>query len=207
MGHSQVGEIHHVCLAPVACTIVDSNQKNGNMKKLLVVIVFILLVGILYLSMNGVFRAVEIREDVMPGYRIMGIEHRGRYEKIGGAFERIRQLSDSSGVPLKMIGIYYDNPEKVQDDSLRSVAGLIVSTEDSARLAAKGGLVAITIPSGPAAVVDFNTEGKVSMIIGAMKAYPALTKYMETSSKAESIQFVYEVYGEKSTRYVMQYAP
>lgn len=176
------------------------------MRRFLIVVVFILLVALLYLAMNGVFTSVEVKEDKMPGFRIVGLEHRGPYEKIGDSFNQIHQLADSCGVPIKMIGIYFDNPEKVPSDSLRSIAGIIVSENDSLKLSRLGGIVHFSIPPGPAAVADFNTEGKIAMIIGAMKAYPALTNYMEASGKADSIQFVYEVYSEKSTRYVMQYA-
>ena len=176
------------------------------MKKFLIVVVFILLVAVLYLAMNGAFSSIVVKEDSMPGYRIVGIEHRGPYEKIGDSFNRIHELADSYGVPVKMIGVYFDNPEKVPSDSLRSIAGIIVSENDSVKLSREGSIVNFSIPPGTAAVTDFTTEGKIAMIIGAMKSYPALTKYMEASGKADSIQFVYEVYSEKSTRYVMQYA-
>ncbi|MFM7233524.1 MAG: GyrI-like domain-containing protein [Flavobacteriales bacterium] len=177
------------------------------MKKFLVVALFLVLVTVLYLAMNGLFSSAEVNEVDMPGYRIAGIEHRGPYEEIGAAFERIHQLADSCGIPAKLIGVYFDDPSTMESDSLRSIAGVIVSEQDSAKLSAVSGVVTMSIPAGPAAAVDFKTEGKLAMIIGAMKSYPTLTKHMVSSGKAEKIQYVYEVYNESSTRYVMQYKP
>ena len=44
------------------------------------------------------------------------------------------------------------------------------------------------------------------MIIGAMKSYPELTEYVTAKGVAEDVVFVYEVYEEGKTEYVMQLA-
>ena len=105
-----------------------------------------------------------------------------------------------------MIGVYFDNPNEVVEDSLRSLAGIIVSEEDSAKLSVLSNLTFLTIPAGNAAVSNFETDGMVSMIIGAMKSYPTLTEYVAEKGLAEQVNFVYEVYGEGKTEYVMQMA-
>lgn len=177
------------------------------MKKWLIAILFFLFVGLVYLSINGLFRDMEVRQAQMPGYRVVGIQHKGSYQKIGKSFERMKTLADSVGIPVSMIGIYLDDPEMVHADSLRSVAGMVVSQQDSIKLSRVEGLIAMTIPAGPAAVVDFRTESNVAMIIGALKAYPVLSDYIKSANKADDVEFVYEVYEDKSTRYVMQYKP
>ena len=175
------------------------------MKKVVIVIGLLVFVVLIYLSGEGLFKTVNITEKQMPGYRVVGVQHRGPYENIGDAFERVHALADQHSVPVEMIGVYFDNPEKVAKDSLRSMAGLIVSVEDSAKLADIPELVPLVIPAGNAAVSSFPTDGMVSMIIGAMKSYPKLTQYAASMNRGEDVNFVYEVYGEGQTQYVMQF--
>ncbi len=178
--------------------------KNCPMKKVLITILVLVLVAFVYLLTQGLMQGVHVEQRMMPGYRVMGIEHRGPYEKIGDAFERLHKIADENGVNVQMIGVYFDNPNEVPKDSLRSLAGLIVSEADSVRLSAVLGLKMLSIPPGNAAASTFETGGMVSMIIGAMKSYPKLTEYVEAKGIAEQVNFVYEVYGEGKTEYVMQ---
>jgi DNA gyrase inhibitor GyrI len=176
------------------------------MKKALIIIVLLLFALFTYLSSQGLLTDVEVHEQSMPGYSIMGFEHIGPYEKIGDAYQRISTVAGERGVAVNMIGVYFDDPNTVAKDSLRALAGLFVNSADSLKLSAVSGMTAMTIPAGNAAVCDFETNSTVSMIIGAMKCYPKLTEYAVQSQKAETIRYVYEVYGEGSTRYVMQFA-
>ncbi|MFN5621170.1 MAG: GyrI-like domain-containing protein [Flavobacteriales bacterium] len=174
-------------------------------KKILIVLSAVLLILMVYLYTQGLFASIEVVEQPMSGYRVMGIEHRGPYEKIGDAFNRIHTIADDHHVPVRMIGVYFDNPNEVAEDSLRSLAGVIVSVEDSLRLAAIPELTSLIIPAGNAAVSNFETDDMVSMIIGAMKSYPKLTEYVAAKNKGQEVNFVYEVYGEGQTQYVMQF--
>lgn len=176
------------------------------MKKVLIALLLIVFVAFVYLLTQGLMQHVHVEQRMMPGYRIVGIEHRGPYEKIGDAFERVHKVADENGVAVQMIGVYFDNPNEVSQDSLRSLAGLIVSEADSIKLSAVPGLKMLSIPPGNAAASTFETGGMVSMIIGAMKSYPELTEYVTSKGVAEDVVFVYEVYGEGKTDYVMQLA-
>lgn len=175
------------------------------MKKFLIVLALIVFAVITYLASEGLFRDAEISERLMPGYRVMGLTHTGPYEKIGDAYKRVGEVAAEQGIAAHMIGVYYDNPDEVPKDSLRALAGLIVSSGDSLKLAALPEFSALAIPKGNAVVATFETDGMVSMIIGAMKCYPALTTYVGNSDKAAQISYVYEVYEEGYTNYVMQF--
>jgi DNA gyrase inhibitor GyrI len=175
------------------------------MKKVLVIIVLLVFAAVTYLANEGLFSSVHVAEGDMPGFRVMGIEHRGPYEKIGPAFERISAIAKEKGIEPHMIGVYFDNPNMVAEDSLKSLAGMIVSVEDSLALASLPELKPLIIPAGHAAISSFETDGMVSMIIGAMKSYPKLTEYVAEKGKGEDVNFVYEVYGEGQTQYVMQF--
>jgi hypothetical protein len=74
------------------------------------------------------------------------------------------------------------------------------------KLSAVPGLKTLSIPPGNAAASTFETGGMVSMIIGAMKSYPELTEYVTAKGVSENVVFVYEVYEEGKTEYVMQLA-
>jgi DNA gyrase inhibitor GyrI len=175
------------------------------MKKVLVIIVLLAFAAVTYLANEGLFSKVLVTEGEMPGFRVMGIEHRGPYEKIGPAFERVSAIAKEKGFEPRMIGVYFDNPNMVAEDSLKSLAGMIVSVEDSLVLASLPELKPLIIPAGHAAISSFETDGMASMIIGAMKSYPKLTEYVAEKNRGEDVNFVYEVYGEGQTQYVMQF--
>jgi effector-binding domain-containing protein len=176
------------------------------MKKILYILLFAAVAILFYLVYAGLFKSVEVKIQNMPGYRVMGIQHVGAYEKIGDAFNRIHAIADEKGVAVTMIGVYFDNPKNTPETELNSLAGLVVSVEDSLKLVGIEGMTALNIPPGTAAVSTFETSGMVSMIIGAIKSYPALTQFVEAQNIAERVNFVYEVYGDGSTEYVMQLA-
>jgi len=175
------------------------------MKKVLAIIVLLVFAAVTYLANEGLFSKVLVTEGEMTGFRVMGIEHRGPYEKIGPAFERISAIAKEKGIEPRMIGVYFDNPDVVAEDSLKSLAGMIVSAEDSLVLASLPELKSLIIPAGHAAISSFETDGMASMIIGAMKSYPKLTEYVAEKNRGEDVNFVYEVYGEGQTQYVMQF--
>jgi len=139
------------------------------MKKILIALLALVLIAFVYLLTQGLMQHVHVEQRTMPGYRIVGVEHVGPYEKIGDAFERAHKIADENGVNVHMIGVYFDNPNEVSQDSLRSLAGLIVSEADSIKMSTLPGLKMLSIPPGNAAVSTFETGGMVSMIIGAMK--------------------------------------
>jgi DNA gyrase inhibitor GyrI len=175
------------------------------MKKVLVIIVLLAFAAVTYLANEGLFSKVLVTEGEMPGFRVMGIEHRGPYEKIGPAFERMSAIAKEKGLEPRMIGVYFDNPDMVAEDSLKSLAGMIVSVEDSLVLASLPELKPLIIPAGHAAISSFETDGMASMIIGAVKSYPKLTEYVAEKGRGEDVNFVYEVYSEGQTQYVMQF--
>jgi AraC family transcriptional regulator len=70
---------------------------------------------------------VEIAER--PASRVIGIEHRGAYNKIGGAFERLGAAVTEAGLwpeVIEVLGLYPDDPSRVPEAELRSLAGIAV---------------------------------------------------------------------------------
>lgn len=76
---------------------------------------------------NGVAFDVTIQE--LPAMRLAALDHTGCYMQIGKAFEPLYGWFASRGLlnaATRSIGVYYDDPFSVAEESLRSRAGLTV---------------------------------------------------------------------------------
>lgn len=61
--------------------------------------------------------------DFLPSVPVLMLRHRGSYEEMGPVFDKLWEWATSTGVPIKRaIGIYYDNPDHVPVNHLRSAA-------------------------------------------------------------------------------------
>jgi AraC family transcriptional regulator len=70
---------------------------------------------------------VEIKE--MPELRVAAVRHRGPYQEIGRAFERLGQIAGPAGLvtaTTPLLAIYHDDPRTTAPDQLRSDAGVVV---------------------------------------------------------------------------------
>jgi AraC family transcriptional regulator len=98
---------------------------------------------------------VDVVEE--PERRVLGMEHRGSYQEIGGAFERLGTAVEAAGLRQSVdewVGIYFDNPFKVPADSLRSMAGVtaagaVVAPAELAEVRLPGGRYARMRVRGP----------------------------------------------------------
>ena len=110
-------------------------------------------------------------------------------------------MNDEKVATTKGIGIYYDNPKKVEKDKLRSEIGCIVENVDSvtlARLAKKYQIK--TLPQCDFVVAEFPFKGKLSVLFGILKVYPALDKFNKEHGYIESpITEIYDVSNKKIT--------
>lgn len=86
-----------------------------------------------------------------PGRVLIGVAHRGAYQHIGAAFERLGALAHGAGLDpgRPMIGVYYDDPATVAEKDLRAFAAL----ESSADAPAPPGAERRDLASGPAASI------------------------------------------------------
>jgi AraC family transcriptional regulator len=73
----------------------------------------------------------EVAIAPFPAVRLGAILHRGDYQEIGHAFERVFAWAGARnliGPATRLIGIYYDDPESVREQELRSEAGVTIDT-------------------------------------------------------------------------------
>lgn len=72
----------------------------------------------------------DIRD--LPEHRLAGLTHTGPYPEIGRVFEQIGAVFSARGCweqARGMAGIYYDSPETVAPDALRSFGAVVVGTD------------------------------------------------------------------------------
>lgn len=69
-------------------------------------------------------RAYHVALSEEPARRLVGLPHRGDYQTIGQAFERLAALVHGAGLDpaSPMIGVYYDDPASVRAADLRAFA-------------------------------------------------------------------------------------
>ena len=74
----------------------------------------------------------EVEIVDLPSLRLATIPHRGSYMKIGGAFEQLYNWFGARRLitpDMRMIAVYFDDPDSIAEDELRSQAGVTVGDE------------------------------------------------------------------------------
>ena len=173
------------------------------MKKVLWIVLTLVAIVYGFLISQGLYRTVEVQQGEQGGFILVGADHVGPYMEIGGAFAEVQaQFPDG-----EFAGIYYDNPEFVAEDSLRSFAGVKVSATDGLEaIAAHPEFRLVEVEKGPSLYTDWSGgSGTVSIILGTMKAYPALKAACEETGLCTENSIAFEEYSDAGTRYVMTY--
>ncbi|EGK00622.1 MULTISPECIES: GyrI-like domain-containing protein [Dysgonomonas] len=159
------------------------------MKKL-VKILLALVIGIIILltavyAYYGGFRTVNFEEKETGGEVFV-------YENVTGDYSQSPVVMDSIYYALlndykiettKGAGMYYDNPQQVEKSKLRSEIGCILDTPlDSMQMVVLSSRFKVkTLPKSDYIVGEFPNKGMISTMVGIMKVYPAMTKYIETT--------------------------
>ncbi len=185
---------------PFAFHVLFSDVRT--MKKALWVVLALVAVVYGFLISQGLYRTLEVQQGEQGGFILVGVDHVGPYMEIGNAFAEVQaQFPDG-----EFAGIYYDNPERVEEDSLRAFAGVKVSaTEGLEAIAAHPGFRLVEVEKGPSLYTDWSGgSGAVSMILGTMKAYPALKAACEETDLCTENSIAFEEYSDDGTRYVMK---
>jgi DNA gyrase inhibitor GyrI len=157
------------------------------MKKVLIVLgvlVVIIAAGVLYYcSYIGMFTKVNITEQQMGPFYFVYTPYTGDYSKVGPSMEKVRaRLESEFGIkPMRAMGIYYSDPRTVKIEDLKADVGYLLdkSYETLADSIMKKMWVKIMFPKNYA-VAEFPMKNKASIMMGIMKVYPEITKYMQS---------------------------
>lgn len=101
--------------------------------------------------------AHPVRVERLPALAAIGLEHHGSYMTIGRAFETLLGRHLSRGdvrPPLRMVGLYRDDPASTPEAALRSAACLVVEPgHPLANVSIRGGWYAVLTYRGPYATM------------------------------------------------------
>ncbi len=104
----------------------------------------------------------------------------GDYAQSGIVSDRVYQkLIDDHGIETtKGFGIFYDNPKTEEKSRLRSDVGCILESDFDKLEALKSDFEVSEYPIGEYLVAEFPYMGIPSIVLGLMKVYPSLEKYV-----------------------------
>ena len=171
------------------------------MKVVLIVLALLVVLLIAVFAYYGGFTKVSFRIENQGGETVVYENFTGDYSQTAKVGDKVYYalLNDEKIETTKGIGIYYDNPKKVEKEKLRAESGCIVENVDSATIARLAEKYKVkTLPQSDFVVAEFPFKGKLSVLFGIMKVYPALDKFNKAHGYAESpITEIYDVPNKK----------
>lgn len=169
--------------------------------KALLIILVVLVIGVtaIYAYFGG-FKSIKIEVKEAGGEIFV-------YENVTGDYSQSPLVMDSIYYSLidyykiettKGAGIYYDNPQYKDKSHLRSEVGCIIDIPlDSLKMAELSQKYKVKIlPKTTYLTTEFPHKGMLSVMVGIMKVYPAITKYSEENGFKDSP--VMEIYNMPS---------
>ena len=171
------------------------------MKIVLIIFSVLAVLFVVVYAYYGGFKKVSFRIEHQGGETIVYENVTGDYSQTGKVSDKIYYtlLNDEKIETTKGIGIYYDNPKTVAKDKLRSDIGCIVENLDSVTLTGLTEKYQVkTLPQSEFVVTEFPFKGKLSILFGILKVYPALDKFCKEREYVESpISEIYDVPNKK----------
>jgi len=136
---------------------------------------------------TGMYKEVQISETKAGPFLVLAKKHFGPYHKIVPQIEEVERWVKAAGGDCKRsFGQYFDNPEAVEQERLRSRGGCILENRLEG---APSDFEWDTIPEYQAVMAIF--EGSPG--VGPIRVYPKVAEYFETKN-LKSLPGVMEVY-------------
>ncbi len=146
-----------------------------------------------FLGYMGMFSSLAVSEKTMGPYTMVYEAYQGPYQDTGKVFMRVYNQVQKEGItPTLGLGIYYDDPRKVDKMKLRSDCGLVVPEADLSKVEELKTRYQIkTVEQRLCLVAAFPLRNALSYSLGPMKGYPALTKAAQ--AKGYTLDTPYEL--------------
>ena len=152
-----------------------------------IIVSIIIATIIVVLAYFGAFHNVTIRTESVGGETVV-------YKSVLGDYRQTASVSDEvyyylqdelKIVTYKGIGLYYDDPKKVKKEELKSDVGCVIEPEDVEKLENADCKYKIKkLPVQESAVTEFPFKGFPSVILGLIKVYPKMNRYVIGNSIA-----------------------
>lgn len=147
------------------------------------------------MSRMGALKPVEISQEVSETFHVLAKDHLGAYHKIVPVISEVETWAKENGESCeRSFGEYFDDPEKNDEDRLRSRGGCLLSDNKDffeKKWAGKlpPGISIATIEARPSVKAVFT--GAPSL--GPVKVYPKVFEYMKLND-LEPAGAVIEIY-------------
>lgn len=156
-------------------------------------------IGFIY---YGGLSKVNCRVEKQGGETLVCKQMTGDYAKSAKLMDEVYYslLNDYGIETFKGFGLYYDNPKEVEKTKLRSEIGCIIEEKDLLKVAdIKGNLQIKTFPEKSYIIAEFPNKGKLSIIFGIIKVYPAMDKFLKEKGykKEGAVMEIYDVPNKK----------
>lgn len=139
----------------------------------------------------GGFSNLEAKEQSMGPYTVAYTNFTGEYGKVGPSMVKVYEVLSGAGILSQTgIGIYYDNPALVSWANLRSDVGSIIDPQDVSKITNNKDIQIKTLSAGTKIVVEFPLKNAFSYMIGPMKVYPVIARYMKEKGYATTVPMV-----------------
>lgn len=168
---------------------------------LIVIIVLVAIVLVAYIYYGGLSK-VEVKEEMQGGEGLVYEDVVGDYAQSGKITDKVYYslLNNEKIATTKGFGIFYDDPQVVDKSKLRSEIGCVVEGLDSAQMAALASKYKVkTYPEATYVTTEFPFKGHMSIMIGLMKVYPMIDKYIKEHGISDkgAIMEIYDVPNKK----------
>ena len=178
------------------------------LKIILTTLSAIIIILLLFGWYIGFFKSIIVEEKEEGGYKVVGMEITGPYSKVGKSMMDIdKKLKDSGIICTKGFGIYYDDPKIIPAEKCRSFVGNILEEKDFSRISElkSAGFKVDSVPIAKSVVSEFPLKNALSYMVGPVKVYPVLSKYMSEKRYKSTLSLeIYDMPNKKIT-FIMQY--
>jgi hypothetical protein len=171
-----------------------------------VIILALALLAVATLAHAGLFTTITISEEEVGPYTIAYEYHVGSYYKVGpvmdGVYEDLKQMGIETN---RGVGLYYDNPDDVPSEKLRSEVGSILEASDLDKIdQIKNELSTREIPRQRALVAQFPIKNMLSYMLAPAKVYKEMNLLWQQQSYPMS-EYTIEIYDipNKVITYIM----
>ncbi|PJZ70517.1 hypothetical protein CH373_05460 [Leptospira perolatii] len=183
------------------------------MKKLSIVLLSIVLLVLVFFFYMGAFETIQFQKEVKGPYYLLYQSHTGAYKDIGSVISTVDTYATETKLPIEAkFGLYYDNPNYVPDEKLRSEGGVVLSKKAYEGLPQNLEKFGVRVlPQGEYLVTRFPYKNPLSILFGVFKVYPAFSRYAKENKFKEYVykendykdEFISEIYLSEDILYLI----
>ncbi|MBU2523893.1 GyrI-like domain-containing protein [Patescibacteria group bacterium] len=150
--------------------------------KIFAIIILVIAIGLAATALyHGMFSNLTVEVKEMGPYKMIYAPHQGSYYKVGEVSDKLYTDMVANGVESDIgIGVYYDDPAKVEESDLRSEIGILVDEKPEDKLIEQYEYKEIA--QAKSAVIEFPIKSTLSYMFAPAKVYPAFVKYGEENN-------------------------